>query len=107
MKTTIALALAATLLGSAVTAEPGFGFQRTVEKGTLITLDLVRSDTGGRVDLTDINGRVMASQEVIAGANSNVRFQLDRNPTGNVYAVLYNANGEVVAERMLDRDIRD
>ncbi len=107
MKTTIALALTATLLGSAVTAAPGFGLQRSIDDSTVVTLDLVRADVDGTVEITDFSGKVLANEAVLAGANSNVRFQLDRQPVGDVLAVLYDANGDVVAERRLDRNQRD
>ncbi len=108
MTKTIALALAATLaLGTtaATAATEGFGLQKSADEASSLTLDLVRSENGGSVQIFDFasgeRGVVLGDRMVSAGANNDVRINFDRQPFSDVIAVLYDADGNVTAERRI------
>ncbi|SDE67595.1 hypothetical protein [Limimaricola pyoseonensis] len=107
IKTTFAAIAAATIGTSALamTEVNGFGNQNYIPERSYVNLDLVRSATGGSVEILDyrgsVAGAVLGEAMVNAGANSDVRIQLDREPFSDVIAVLYDAEGNAVAERRL------
>lgn len=74
-------------------------------KGT-IEIDLVRSATDGYVEILDYRlgetGQSFGSEDVNAGANSNVRVPVGPGITGDVIAVLYDAAGNMVASEKID-----
>ncbi len=108
MTKTIALALVAALAAgttaSAATTS-GFGLQRTADSASTINLDLVRSDTGGSVQILDYSnggkGEVLGGKPLNVGANLDVRINLERKPFSDVMAVLYDADGNQVAQQRL------
>ncbi len=107
MKKHIALAFAAALLGTAASAanNNSFGIQHYADAGSTIELDLVRADSAGTVEiidnLTGVRGPVLGQATVAQGANADVRVQLQREPVGHVVAVLDDADGNAVAERLI------
>ncbi|SDE17879.1 hypothetical protein [Limimaricola pyoseonensis] len=107
MKKTIAIALSLALAGTAASASnAGFGFQRSIEKADFITLDLVRADTAGTVEILDATangiGPVIGTADVRSGANNDVRIHLKRQPVRFLTAVLRDVNGEIVATQRID-----
>ncbi len=106
MTKTIALALVAALAGTTASAgNAGFGLQRSATAADTLTVDLVRADTAGTVSILDyragVIGPVLGTSTVQAGANNDVLVKLDREPIGDVMAVIYDANGETVAQKRI------
>ncbi|MGR3464678.1 hypothetical protein [Limimaricola sp.] len=106
MKNLILAALVTATAAPAIAAPEGFSNQRSVESAGFVELDLVRTETGGRVEILDgtslANALPLGSETVRAGVESDVRVQLAHAPhRSNVLAVLYDADGEVTATRQL------
>jgi len=103
--TTIALALTATLGATAATAD-AFTIIPDQEVNSVVELGLVRSITGGTVEIRDFRlgtaGDVLGMTSVSAGANTDVRVNVGQEPLGDVLAVLLDANGNPVAEYKID-----
>ncbi|SDE17909.1 hypothetical protein [Limimaricola pyoseonensis] len=107
MKTSIAFALALALGGTAAAADTnGFALQRHADKSTYLTIDLVRADGDGIVEIVDATahglGPVIGSVAVREGANNDLRVQLERQPVRFMTAVLRDASGEIVATQRID-----
>ncbi|MBW6417046.1 hypothetical protein [Celeribacter sp. PS-C1] len=91
---TVLAAAAVTLAGSAAFAGAGYikpGEAQNTNSG--VTLELVRADSAGVVYAYDardgVEGKVLGSAPVKAGANTNVRIEFRTQPLKDVLTVLY------------------
>ncbi|WP_341213604.1 hypothetical protein [uncultured Limimaricola sp.] len=105
-KFAIAAALIAATAMPAMAATDGFSNQRSVTSAAHVDLDIVRSSTDGRVEIRDgsslATGALLGSEDVRAGLESDVRIDLEHKPfRSHVFAVLYDADGEVTATKLL------
>ena len=105
---TIAAALATALSATlpAIASADNLGAQFSVENAGHVDLDRVVSETGGWVEILDgssiATGVLLGSEDVRPGLESDVRVQLTHRPyRDNVFAVLYDADGQVTATREL------
>ncbi len=89
----IALAAAA-LVGSATfaAADSSFAYQRNLDSSSILDLGTVTADAAGTVEVYDFRGgelgALLGSQTVAAGANSNVRINVNDSPNFDVVAIL-------------------
>ncbi len=103
--TTIALALTATLGATTATAD-AFSIIPDQEVNSIVELGTVTAMTGGSVEIRDFRlgsaGGILGMASISAGANSDVRVNIGQEPLGDVLAVLLDANGNPVAEYVID-----
>lgn len=96
----IAATIAAT--ASVASADSYFEYNNRVESSSVIDLGLVRAEGAGVVEIYDFSkgetGRLLGTEMVNAGANSDVRINLGIRPTQDVIALL-KVDGETVAQR--------
>lgn len=111
MTKTIALTLAA-LMGSATLATAdvnSFGLDRELDAASSISLENVRAAGDGTVEIYDyhtgMQGKLLGSQMVNAGANSDVRINLGQTVRDDVIAVL-KVNGQIVATQEFQVEAR-
>jgi hypothetical protein len=103
-------ATAAALMTTAgvVTADSYFGVTGEMEEGTTLTIDNVTAESAGTLDVYDYHtgerGELLASVDLNAGANSDVRVDLDQEPRSDVMAVVM-IDGEMAA--MTEIEIED
>ncbi|MEL6608182.1 MAG: hypothetical protein AAFO93_04655 [Pseudomonadota bacterium] len=91
-------ATAIALTATAASAGSFFGQQDSFDKGdSVVELDLVRSDAAGFVTLETLQGDVIGTASVNAGANNDVRI-----PVGGI-----GLNGDVVAKLVIDGQVAD
>ncbi|MEM6897116.1 MAG: hypothetical protein AAF576_07025 [Pseudomonadota bacterium] len=94
-------AIAATVVAlssTAALASNSFGHQDAFEEGShTVELDLVRASDAGTVVLESLRGDVIASADVNAGANANVRVKI---PGQGV-------NDDVVAKLIVNGAVQD
>jgi hypothetical protein len=97
-------AIAAVALASTAAADNALPFNNTIS-GSTAELGQVRAVEAGVVALYDFHGGVqgalLGSEEVAAGANYDVRVNLGQRPINDVVAVL-TINGQVVDTQELD-----
>lgn len=103
-KLAAAIAAVATL-GLATTASANvsyFDFDERIEEGSVADIGLVRSATDGVVEIYDFSagvlGDLLGTQDVFAGANGNVRINLNGHASDDVYAILRSGD-RVLAEQ--------
>jgi hypothetical protein len=106
---TISLALA-TVLGTATLAAADtsyFSLQNTMGGSDTLDLGVVTAAGNGTVSIYDYRlgtqGKLLGSEAVNAGANSDVRVDVGTAPIGDVIAVL-TVNGQIVATRDIQID---
>ena len=122
MTKTIALTLAA-LLGSATLAsaqDNSFSLDRQLDASSFISLENIRASGDGTVEIYDyhtgVQGDLLGSQKVRAGANANVhslaqqiarlvQINLGQTVRDDVIAVL-KVNGQIVATQEYDVEPR-
>lgn len=103
-------ATAAALMTTAgvATADSYFGVTGEMEEGTTLTIDNVTAESAGTLDVYDYHtgerGELLASVDLNAGANSDVRVDLDQEPRSDVMAVVM-IDGEMAA--MTEIEIED
>ena len=102
----IAATVAAT--STAVSADSYFEFGENLESSSILDLGLVRAEGAGTVEIYDFSkgevGRLLGTETVSAGANTDVKVNVGIRPTQDVIALL-KVDGQTVAER--DFDVRD
>ncbi len=103
---TFAIAAAASLaLASAASADNAFSFNEGAVSGSTVELGQVRAAGNGVVSLYDFHGGVqgalLGTEEVAAGANYDVRVNLGQRPINDVVAVL-TVGGQVVDTQEFD-----
>ncbi|SLN23887.1 hypothetical protein [Roseisalinus antarcticus] len=97
----IALALAATVsTASLASADSYFGIIDAQGGSSILDLGTVVSETGGVVEIYK-GDTVIGSQAVRAGANSNVRINVNATPVSDVTAVLRSGD-QVLDEARID-----
>lgn len=98
--TIAALTLAATATSASATSY--FSFGETIDRSSVVDLGTVRATSDGVVEIYDFNGnefgKLLGTQMVNAGANSNVRVNTMVPPLNDVVAVL-RIGDEIVAQR--------
>ncbi len=96
----IAATIAAT--ASVASADSYFAYTDRVESSSIVDLGLVRAEGAGVVEIYDFSkgevGRLLGTETVNAGANSDVRVNLGIRPTHDVIALL-KVDGQTVAQR--------
>lgn len=102
----IALAAAASVaLASAATADSAFTLSNGELGGSTIELGQVRAADNGVISLYDfhrgVQGELLGTKSVNAGANYDVRIKLGKPPVNDVVAVL-TIDGQIVASQDYD-----
>ncbi|GGL52404.1 hypothetical protein [Wenxinia marina] len=95
----LALALAATV-GTATLAAADTSYvaiQPAQNASTNLELNLVTSATDATLLIQNLNGTLLGSAPLTAGANTNVKVSLDRTPVTDVIAVI-EADGQVLSQ---------
>ena len=105
--TTIIAATAIALTAGAASADNSFGFGDRLDNASTLELGTVRSASAGVVEIYDGRngslGALLGTQNVAAGANTDVRVNVGHGPDADVIAVL-KINGQVVATQDYDID---
>lgn len=101
VKTALAAAVV-TLVSSSAFAGANYILPGQVQNtNSGVTLDLVRSDSPGTVYAYDaregVDGKVLGTAPVHAGANTDVRITFSRPALRDVLTVLYSGSGATVA----------
>ena len=98
------IAAAAVASASAASATNYFSIAPAVDAfDSVIELDVVRSSADGIVQIETLDGDVLGSADVFAGANMDVRLNGLKVGNDDVVAKLYH-DGALVAERKIDVD---
>lgn len=99
----IAATIAAT--STAASADSYFQFGERLQSSSVLDLGLVTTESAGVVEIYDFHkgevGRLLGTEMVNAGANSDVRVNVGIRPTQDVIALL-KVDGQTVAERDFD-----
>lgn len=102
---TLALAAAVAATGSIASADNYFEFGETLDRSSVLDLGLVRAESAGVVEIYDSvrgeQGKLLGTELVNAGANSDVRINLGTAPQGDVIAVI-RVNGEIAQTKSFD-----
>ena len=92
---------------SSVSAQSYFGFGTNLDNNAVLEIGLVRSDADGVVavydDASGVQGALLGTQKVHAGANSDVRVNVGKRPVRDVITVL-EVNGQPVVTKAYDID---
>ena len=87
---------------SAASADSYFGFEDRLENSSTLELGTVRAAADGVVEIYDGRfgdlGALLGTEEVMAGANSDVRVNVGHGPDADVIAVLI-VDGQIVAQQ--------
>lgn len=99
-------ATAVAAVATAATANTSyFSLTEVIDDQSYIEIDQVRAAQNGVVEIYDYRlgerGALLGSEPVNAGANADVKISLDRQPLGDVMAVLV-SNGQVLATQEYD-----
>jgi hypothetical protein len=101
---TFAFALAVTA-ASVATADTYFETGKTLDAGGLLELGLVTSEGDGVIEVYDYHtgtvGRLLGTEDVHSGANTDVRVHTGL-PVKNDVLVVVKVDGQVVAEKEFD-----
>ena len=100
---TIALAVATVAAtATAASADNYFAFGDRLENSSTLELGTVRAAADGVVEIYDGRfgdlGALLGTEEVMAGANSDVRVNVGHGPDADVIAVL-KVDGQIVAQQ--------
>ena len=103
---TIALAVATVAAtATAASADNYFGFEDRLDNSSTLELSTVRAAADGVVEIYDGRfgdlGALLGTEEVMAGANSDVRVNVGHGPDADVIAVL-KIGGEIVAQQQYE-----
>jgi len=100
-------ASAAALLTTAgtATAETYFGITGEMDEDATLMIETVTTDSAAVLEVYDYHtgerGDLLATEQLAAGANSNVRVDLSEQPRGDVMAVVM-IDGEAAAMTEID-----
>ncbi len=101
----IAATIAATATGAS--ASNYFENGRTLDSSDILQLGTVRADAGGIVEIYDFHrgeaGKLLGTEQLNAGVNTNVRVKTGLPATSDVIAVL-KVDGEVAVSKVYDID---
>ncbi len=101
----IAATIAAT--ASAASADSYFALGERLDSSSILDLGLVTSEGAGVVEIYDFSkgevGRLLGTETVNAGANTDVRVNVGIRPTQDVIALL-KVDGQTVAQHDYDID---
>jgi hypothetical protein len=104
---TIILAAAVAATGSFASAESYFEHGRTLDADDTLELGLVRSESAGLVEIYDfhkgVQGKLLGSERVRAGANTDVRVHVGFERSRDVLAVI-SIDGQAVASKVYEID---
>ena len=105
---TIALAVATVATtATAASANSYFSFGDRLDNSSTLDLGVVRSADAGVVEIYDGRfgdlGRLLGTQDVMAGANSDVKVNVGHGPDADVIAVL-KIDGQIVAQKEYEID---
>ena len=102
---TLALAAVASVALVSTASADAFSFNEADVSGSTVELGQVSSTGAGLVSLYDFHGGVqgalLGTQEVAAGANFDVRVTLPQPPVNDVVAVL-TVDGQIIDTQELD-----
>lgn len=102
---TIILAAAVVATGSFASAESYFENGRTLDQDDTLELGLVRADSAGLVEIYDfhrgVQGKLLGSETLRAGANTDVRVGVGFSRTKDVLAVI-TIDGQQVVTKAYD-----
>lgn len=103
IKFTAIAAATVAVLGSAAAADASyFSYQDSLSDSTTLRLGTVTSAGNGVVEIYDFRtgelGALLGTEDIFAGANSDVRVKVGYTPTADVIAVL-KVDGQTVATR--------
>lgn len=105
-KTSLIAAAATVAFAGTASADNAFTFNNTIS-GSTVELGQVRAADAGVVSLYDFHGGVqgalLGTQEVAAGANFDVRVNLGQRAINDVVAVL-TVDGQIVDTQELDNN---
>lgn len=101
IKNIILAAVAVIATTSAVSAN-AFDVNNRIDQSDVLQIGLVTADNAGTLEIYDFRlgtqGRLLGSEAINAGANTDVSVPLGFAPVGNVLAVL-TVNGQAVASQ--------
>lgn len=104
MTTLVAFALATT---TAASADTYLGLGHTLDDGNMLQLGQITADADGVVEIYDFHGgtvgELLGSQDIHAGANSDVRVHTRQSVHRNVIAMI-RIGGQVVVEKEFNVD---
>ena len=104
-KTLTLAAVASAALASGALANNAFPYNAADLDSTTVELGQISTDGAGVVELYDfhagVQGALLGTQDVTAGANYDVRITLDRKPINDVVAVL-TVDGQIVDTKEFD-----
>lgn len=103
-RTLIAFALATAGLAGAASASDGvsyFSFGDRLAQDSVLELGTVRAAKDGVVEIRNLDGDLLGSTAVRAGANGDVRVFVGRAPVNDVVAEL-KVGGRIVATKVYD-----
>ena len=104
MTKTIALALVLASTASFASANSYFGLQSAQDRGFDVRLDLVSTDVPATIEIYEAgSGDLIGTEQVGAGAHTDLRVALDSQPVGNLNAVLV-AGGQVLDTQVIRID---
>ena len=105
--TTIIAASAIAMTAGAAAADNSFGFGDRLDNASTLELGTVRAASAGVVGIYGGRdgslGALLGTEQVMAGANTDVRVNVGHGPDADVIAVL-KINGQIVATQDYDID---
>ncbi len=105
IKTIIFAAAAAAVTATAGAADTYFEQGRTLNGGDVLELGLITADSAGVLEIYDFHtgeqGKLVGSERLTAGANTNVRVNTGLPQNRDVIA-LVKVDGQVVASKQFD-----
>ena len=109
IKTIALAAAAAAMTASAAAADSYFSFGEKLDNSSTLELGTVRAADNGVGEIYSLlgggQGRLLGTEEVMAGANNDVRVHVGSGPNFDVLAVL-KIDGQIVDQQRyeIDRD---
>ncbi|MEJ6405177.1 hypothetical protein [Yoonia sp. 2307UL14-13] len=105
MMKSIALAAAVAVTATAGAADTYFEQGRTLDSGDVLELGLITAEGAGVVEIYDFHtgeqGRLLGTERLSAGANTNVRINTGLPVNRDVIAVV-NIDGQIAAQKAFD-----
>ena len=102
---TIILAAAIATTGSFAAADSYFENGRTLDRDDTLELGLVRAESAGIVEIYDfhngVQGKLLGTETVRAGANTDVRVNVGFERSKDVLAVI-NIDGQAAVSKVYD-----
>lgn len=107
IKNLILAAAATAITATAGAADTYFENGRTLEAGNILELGLITAEGAGVVEIYDYHrgeqGRLLGTDRLFSGANTNVRVNT-RFPTNKDVIAVVKVDGQVVAQKHFDVD---